>query len=300
MFKKLFFLKLAFLSLFIFSSLSAIKFDQFTILNQNSKYCSHMEDVFVYQQRDGISYFGVYDDHGGKDVADYLTVHLHRNIFEKIKENTISTGRLLPDRFPIRTAIYKDIREAFLKTDEDLRGMRFYGGACAITALIKDRIIYVANLGDCRAVLCRKGEAVELSSDHNPGRPDEKARIEALGEKVSKRNPENPRSKYRISRTWIRPAFSRAFGDFSLKRIGEIPIILSEPEIKQHTLSADDEFLILASDGLWDRVSSEDAVRMVKSCFGLGGNCKKAAEFLVRMGIRSRDNITVTVIRFIH
>ena len=297
MFKNLFFLKLAFLSLFIFSSLGAIKFDQFTVLYSNNK---KMEDFFVYHEQDRMSLFGVYDGHGGKDVADYLTVHLHRNIFEILKAGLLSVGHLFPDRFPIHTAEYEAIFAAFLKTDEDLRTKGFYGGACAITALIKDRIIYVANLGDCRAVLCRKGEAVELSSDHNPGRPDEKARIEALGEKVSKRNPENPRSKYRISRTWIRPAFSRAFGNFSLKRRGEIPIVLSEPEIKQHILSADDEFLILASDGLWDRVSSEDAVRMVKSCFGLGCNCRKAAEHLVKMALRSRDNITVTIIKFDH
>lgn len=107
-----------------------------------------------------------------------------------------------------------------------------------------NRVLYVANLGDTRAVLSRNGSAERLSYDHRGTDAAEIERVKSVGGFVL---------DGRVGGTL---AITRAFGDHSLKKQG----VIAKPSIKKHTLRSTDKFLIIASDGVWDSMEDQDAV----------------------------------------
>ena len=135
--------------------------------------------------------------------------------------------------------------------------------------------MYCANVGDARAIMCRQGQAVDLSVDHKAKRADEQERIKSQGGYIV------------YGRVLGRLAISRAFGDYDCKNI-EMPkkgltdgenekncskddekvirnFIMSEPEIHCIDINPQtDDFFLLASDGLFDRFSSQECVSYVK------------------------------------
>lgn len=184
-------------------------------------------------------------------------------------------------------------------------------GSTAITVLIVNKTLYVGNVGDSRAVLCSSGgRAIDMSHDHKPAREDEKARIEKLGGKVI---------HYGTWRVQGVLAVSRAFGDRRLKAY-----VSAEPELKTRALQDGDDFLILASDGVWDVLTSQEAVDIVRQAVADGphanhggtgapgtaggamhqaaSDIKDAARRLTNAayGRHSMDNITTLVINLSH
>ncbi|KAG1346432.1 putative protein phosphatase 2C 8 [Cocos nucifera] len=168
-------------------------------------------------------------------------------------------------------------------------------GSTAVVAVVGPRRIVVANCGDSRAVLSRGGVAVPLSSDHKPDRPDEMERVEAAGGRVINWNG------YRVLGVL---ATSRSIGDCYLK-----PYVTSEPEVTVTDRTGKDEFLILASDGLWDVVSNEVACRITRRCLSgrtarmfpeavTGRSAAEAAALLAELAISrgSKDNVSVVVV----
>merc|ERR1712060_60873 len=105
-------------------------------------------------------------------------------------------------------------------------------------ALIQDAKLTVAHVGDSRGVLCRGGLAVAVTEDHKPEIEKERRRIEGLGGFVS---------HIGCWRAMGILAMSRAIGDLFLK-----PYVSAEPEVRTVPLEEDDEFLVLASDGIFD------------------------------------------------
>jgi len=225
---------------------------------------------------EGSSFFGVYDGHAGTDVAIYTSRYLHKNC---INDPDMKAGR-----------VEIALKSGFLKTDADLQleaGMaeclkirkevarRKHGnnqdmddddddddemcvtesGSTAVTCFIKGNTIYCANAGDSRGVLCRAGKAINLSDDHKPMDPIEKARIEKANGFVEDK---------RVNGTL---AVARAMGDFSFKRekkmSAEEQQVTCDPEIRKFGLEGTDEFLILACDGIWDVMTSQAAVDFV-------------------------------------
>ncbi|KAK1948328.1 putative protein phosphatase 2C 59 [Phytophthora citrophthora] len=162
-------------------------------------------------------------------------------------------------------------------------------------------VFYTANVGDCRAVMCRSGRGVALTRDHKPDRPDETQRIERAGGLVDK-IAGIPRvysaagaglTVHRVPSTYL--AVSRAFGDRSLKK--PTPLVSIEPEVKQFTVRDDDLFLILACDGIWDVLSDQEAVDIALPHFN---DTKAAADAIVKAAYKkgSVDNLTATVVQF--
>ena len=98
--------------------------------------------------------------------------------------------------------------------------------------------MYIANCGDSRAVLCRQGKALQMTDDHKPEREDEAERVELAGGQVLYWNG------HRVMGIL---AMSRAIGDRGLR-----PYVIPEPEVTMLTRCEEDDFLLLASDGLWD------------------------------------------------
>ncbi|KAK8496787.1 hypothetical protein V6N13_000130 [Hibiscus sabdariffa] len=233
-----------------------------------SVYCKRgrrakMEDRYsATVDRDGDSkqaFFGVYDGHGGSKAAEFVA----KNLDKKVTAEVWKTGE--------DAAIDDAIKEAYLATDIDLLKEDVGGGACCVTAMIRKGDLFVSNAGDCRAVLSQNGVAEALTSDHQPSRQDERDRIEALGGYVDCRH-----GVWRIQGSL---AVSRAIGDKHLKQW-----VIAEPETKMLKINSECEFLILASDGLWNKVTNQEAVDLVRPfCVGLDmpkpfSACKRLAE----------------------
>lgn len=145
----------------------------------------------------------------------------------------------------------------------------------------------MANAGDCRAVLCRKGKAVEMSQDHRPSYLPERKRVEALGGYILD--------------GYLNGALSitRALGDWEMKFPDGSPSpLISEPDVRQINLTEDDEFLIIGCDGIWDVISSQHAVSLVRRGLRQHNNPQQCARDLVMEALRlnTLDNLTVIVI----
>jgi serine/threonine protein phosphatase PrpC len=189
------------------------------------------------------------------------------------------------------------LTKAFHLTDEEFGEMGGYEhlalvGTTAVVALIGGRMIYVANCGDSRAVLCRDGQAIALTDDHKAAREDETARVEAAGGQILFWNG---------VRVMGLLAVSRAIGDHSLR-----PYVIAEPEVTIVNRNLDDELLIMASDGLWDVMSNQEACNLAKKCLLRARQrgstrhsaAKVAATVLTRAAVDrgSRDNVTVVIV----
>ncbi|XP_070047986.1 protein kinase and PP2C-like domain-containing protein isoform X1 [Nicotiana tomentosiformis] len=186
--------------------------------------------------------------------------------------------------------------EAFIKTDVAFRTQLdscrkrkgavqkdWHPGCTAIAALIVRNKLIVANAGDCRTVLCRAGNPYALSRDHVASCHEERERIIRAGGLV----------KWQVDTWRVGDAalqVTRSIGDDDLK-----PAVTAEPEITLTTLSAEDEYIVMASDGLWDVVSETDVVNIIRDTVKEPGMCsKRLATEAAERG--SKDNITVIVV----
>lgn len=202
-----------------------------------------MEDGYMYIDgfagRDDQGLFCIYDGHGGKATVDFLTCGFHLNLAYYLKEN--------PD-----TDIETAFKETYLHTDAQIRRQQILqSGSTAITCIVrkeKDKVmLYSANVGDSRGVLCKDGKAIRMSKDHKASDSSEKERIEAAGGFVT-----------RFDRVNGLLAVSRAFGDHLLK-----PAVSCEPYQTKHELDKTTKFMILACDGIWDVISDQEACDFV-------------------------------------
>jgi serine/threonine protein phosphatase PrpC len=187
------------------------------------------------------------------------------------------------------------LREAFLRTDEEFSNSGLQAGlvgSTAVVALVGSHRVWIANCGDSRAVLSRGGVAVQVTDDHKPEREDEAERVEKAGGQVLYWNG------HRVMGVL---AMSRAIGDHCLR-----PYVIPEPEISVFARHARDEILLLASDGLWDVLSNQEAtelaLRSIKRAREKGASRKAAARVAATVLTKaavdrgSRDNITVVII----
>lgn len=151
------------------------------------------------------------------------------------------------------------------------------------------RTMLIANAGDCRAVLGKRGIAIKLSEDHKPSSTPERLRIEKLGGEVY--------DGYLNGQLSV----ARALGDWHMKgpRGSSCPLS-AEPELQETILSDEDEFLILGCDGLWDVMSSQCAVTMARKELMLHNDPERCSRELVREALKrnSCDNLTVIIVCF--
>ncbi|KAJ0260057.1 protein phosphatase 2C 25 [Hirschfeldia incana] len=223
--------------------------------------------------------FGVYDGHGGVNASAFAAENLDKNV---LKEVVGCNNKR--DESDVADAV----KRGYLTTDAAfLEGKDVRGGSCCVTAMFRDGNLVVANAGDCRAVMSVGGVAEALSSDHRPSRDDERTRIETTGGYV-----DTFRGVWRIQGSL---AVSRGIGDADLKKW-----VIAEPETKTLRIDEEHEFLILASDGLWDKVSNQEAVDIARPfCVGAEKKtlllaCKKLVDLSASRG--SSDDISVMLI----
>ena len=137
------------------------------------------------------------------------------------------------------------------------RSLAHIMGCTACVALITKSEIYVANAGDSRCVLSKKGSAVALSEDHKPDLLTEMKRIEEAGGSVIENRVNGGIN------------LSRSFGDIDYKlnpkRTAEEQMVIASPDVAAEKIDSDAEFLILACDGIWECMSSQEAVGFVRN-----------------------------------
>ncbi|GAB2265095.1 hypothetical protein Dimus_000162 [Dionaea muscipula] len=257
-----------------------------------------VEAVVIRSRR--YDFFGVYDGHGGATVAEACRDRMHRILVKEMEARDEKGGG------GGRGVDWEDVmKRCFQKMDYEVGGGRegedavdvkeIMVGSTAVVAVVGSEEVVVANCGDSRAVICRGGDAVPLSVDHKPDRPDELARIEAAGGRVIDWN--GPRIGVL--------AISRSIGDHYLR-----PYVTSQPEVMVYRRTNDDEFLILATDGLWDVISNQAACQAVRRCLegriilgdGSGGtrsHALDAAALLTELAVAqgSMDNVSVVVVQ---
>uniref|UniRef100_A0A0D6QTW9 protein-serine/threonine phosphatase n=1 Tax=Araucaria cunninghamii TaxID=56994 RepID=A0A0D6QTW9_ARACU len=234
------------------------------------------------------AFYGVFDGHGGADAAVYV-----RDNLLQLVVGDADFLQILKKDVDFSSLAEKVVRNAFLAADLALANhcdVDKFSGTTVLTALIMGRSLLVANAGDCRAVLCRRGRAVEMSRDHKPISFSERKRIEDLGGFVTHDGYLNGDL-----------SVSRALGDWDTKRPkGSLGPLSAEPEFRKALLSEEDEFLIIGCDGIWDVMESEFAVSIVRRELMLHNNPEQCSKELVLEASRhgSLDNLTVVVVCF--
>lgn len=159
----------------------------------------------------------------------------------------------------------------------------FYTGCTACVVLITANEIYCANAGDSRCVLSINGKAVEMSHDHKPNNSGEKARIEKAGGFV-----EDNRVKGVLN-------LSRSLGDLEYKGNKSLPVdsqmISCVPEIKVEKLNKNHDFLVIACDGIWDCLTSQECITLVREYINQPANKLKPLSSCIEIMF---DNIIAT------
>ncbi|KAF0975619.1 hypothetical protein FDP41_005613 [Naegleria fowleri] len=213
--------------------------------------------------------FGVFDGHCGPECAQHCKEDIVRAFVESFEACDIE----------FKQKLFGGSDDSLFSAEE------YYAGCTANVCVLRNDDLYVANLGDTRCVLAHKGFAIQLSEDHKPSNKDERMRIEKNGGIVS------------FGRVNGALAVSRAFGDFEFKKKGS-NLVSVVPDVSHFTLTKDSDFIIIACDGLWDVMSSSEAVKNVYNYLQQFKDPRKACEKLVEKALKdgSMDNITVILI----
>ncbi|KAI3805263.1 hypothetical protein L1987_27480 [Smallanthus sonchifolius] len=243
-------------------------------------------------------FFGIFDGHGpwghyvAKRVSDSMPSSLLCNWQEMLLEASLDPKKL--DGFHLW-------KSSFMKTcadvDQDLQHSRkfdsFHSGTTALAVVRQGELLVIANVGDSRAVLATTSEdgclvPVQLTVDFKPNLPYEAKRILECKGRVFCMEDEPG-----VHRVWLPNedspglAMSRAFGDYCVKDFG----LISVPEVTQRLITSKDQFLVLASDGVWDVISNQEAVEIVSSTVDKSKSAKRLVECAAHAWKRKRKGI---------
>ncbi|XP_045804531.1 protein kinase and PP2C-like domain-containing protein [Trifolium pratense] len=224
--------------------------------------------------------FGIFDGHRGAAAAEFSSRAVPAVL--QTLGFTGSPANVLVEAFLRTDTAFRKELDSYRKSNRCIQ-KDWHPGCTAIAAIVSGNKLFVANSGDCRAILCRAGNPIALSKDHVASCLQERERVIRHGGQVH----------WQVD-TWRvgLPALqvTRSIGDDDLK-----PAVTAEPEITENTLCAEDEFLVMASDGLWDVMSSLDVINIIKDTVKEAGMCSK--RLATEAGERgSKDNITVIVV----
>ena len=246
--------------------------------NQDA-YCVHVSPY----PSNGIAVCGVFDGHGvnGKHVSNFIAKNIPNTILsdvtrlqKKLNESQLGKSGNFSAAFDIR----ETIAFAAAKTEAELGASGVDCRASGSTAVFAVRIknkLFIGNIGDSRCILGSETphglwEETALSRDHKPDDGAEKTRILQCGGAVQP--SQNQFGQFMgPARVWIPGrsdigglAIARTMGDTAYTPVGVVPT----PEISSHELSPNDRFIVLGSDGIWDRLSNSEVVEIVKNNLG--------------------------------
>ena len=235
----------------------------------------NMEDRHAIQIDESKGFFsaGVYDGHAGASAAA-IAAELLTPTFLSLYDSTKGT-RAFEEWFNA-----EQVRHAYVTTDKAIVNRTIEGGAAVATLYFHEDRFIAANVGDVRIVLGDGFKAVQITLDHKPDLPEEKSRIEALGGEII---------NYDVPRLQGTLAMARALGDTYLK-----PYVTAEPRVTEGFLGRKTDIAVLASDGIWDVLTSKEAISIARSAGSAQGGAELVQVKALERG--SRDNITVIVL----
>ena len=251
---------------------------------------TNQDNFFIYKNfnnNPNYIYLGICDGHGtfGQGVSTFLVNNLPQNLNSTLlnKNLKILTNQNITTLSPIITSTFLSTNNQL--TEDDHIDSAFSGSTCVSLLFTPSRIICI-NVGDSRCVLGKydgeKWKAKNLSRDHKPSIISERERIEKSGGKVEAYRDGNG-NFVGPKRVWIKGgdipglAMSRSFGDEVAHLVG----VITDPEIVECFLCKEDKFIVLGSDGLWEFISSEECIDIVKD-FYLEKNVEGALTFLYK------------------
>eukprot|EP00941_MAST-03F_sp_MAST-3F-sp1_P000440 g440.t1 len=274
------------------------------------------------------AFYAVFDGHGGSAASRFAGSHMHEHFSEELQKGVSPSRALWNASLSTDLAFWKKIHSpaAILARSEN-GGRRDNSGTTAICAFFDgEHGLYISNLGDSRAVLCRRGKALSVSSDHKPlpnVRPDECARIVAAGGFIFMGRVLGQLAvcraigdvDFKAGASWLESAmakntkqFGSGFSKFQNSENAENKnkkkrgaIVTAEPEIAYVDLQHGDEFLLLACDGLFDVLSSQAAIDEVRKSLSQHNNLDRACKDIVEKAVNelgSTDNVTCVIVQF--
>eukprot|EP00010_Vexillifera_abyssalis_P005246 CAMPEP_0201559242 /NCGR_PEP_ID=MMETSP0173_2-20130828/72687_1 /ASSEMBLY_ACC=CAM_ASM_000268 /TAXON_ID=218659 /ORGANISM="Vexillifera sp., Strain DIVA3 564/2" /LENGTH=393 /DNA_ID=CAMNT_0047973113 /DNA_START=432 /DNA_END=1613 /DNA_ORIENTATION=+ len=233
-------------------------------------------------------FYGIFDGHNGSRAAHFVSKEIFNCLMRLCEE------RVFSDEFEQFDEEFRFVlRDAFAAADESWMNIatpnHFQDGSTATVSVVDvhnplQPLLFTAQVGDSRAVLCRKGYSISLTPEHNFYSSFEVERVANKGGRVLVGSDDRPRLEGML-------IVSRSFGDLKLRHLGIEPLatISSTP-----LLPLKDTALILGSDGLFDLISSQEACDVIKN----HKNVQVAAERLVELALEygSADNCTCMVV----
>jgi serine/threonine protein phosphatase PrpC len=285
--------------------------------------------VYPYNSSNSEALFIVLDGHGeqGDKVSEFV---MRQIVISLEKHPSLASNPSLA------------LQETFVKTNIALMATQINymtSGCTCVCAYVNGSTLYVANCGDSRAVMARGDAGYEglkasnLSRDHKPDDPDEAERIIEWGGFILPAPEPGLTARVYLdeAHTMIGLAMARSIGasvpplplftlkktpprltltlftftltgDFAVKNVG----VIAEPEVKQFELDAEDRFMILASDGVWEFIYSQEAVDIVAKSLREGNTVTQACQELIEQAAQRwaeeegdyRDDITAVIVKF--
>ncbi|XP_050203431.1 protein phosphatase 2C 57 [Mercurialis annua] len=273
-----------------------------------------MEDKVIIRSDglvDGFSFAGVFDGHGGIASVNFLRDEFYKECVAALQGGLLLTVKDF-------NATRKALVEAFENVDKKLSNLLETvdgdeSGSTATVMFIGNNKLIVSHIGDSCLVLSRSGKAEVLTESHRPYGSN-KVSLQEI-------------KRIREAGGWIVNgricgdiAVSRAFGDIRFKSkknemlrkgvdegrwtkkfISRVQfngdLMTASPDVFQVPLGSDAEFVMLASDGLWDYMNSLDAVSFVRNRLRKHGDVQLASEELAHkaLDLRSQDNISIVI-----
>ncbi|KAJ3669301.1 hypothetical protein LUZ60_011251 [Juncus effusus] len=246
------------------------------------------------------TFVGVFDGHGGPDAARFVCDHIFRHFLEISSSSASITPATIRNTFLTTERSFLSLVSSLFPSNPDISTC----GTCCLVGLIHNNTIHIANAGDSRAVLGRRSgsrvEAVQLSEEHN-------ANLEEVRREMKAEHPDDPgivEFKHGVWRIKGIIQVSRSIGDAYMKyqeynrepikqkfRIaGPIrrPILTADPAISSRAIQPNDAFLIFASDGLWEHLTNQEAVDVVRA-HPHAGSAKRLIKAALQEAAKKRE-----------
>uniref|UniRef100_A0A6S9USW0 PPM-type phosphatase domain-containing protein n=1 Tax=Chrysotila carterae TaxID=13221 RepID=A0A6S9USW0_CHRCT len=249
--------------------------------------------IYPYFDDKATGLFGVFDGHGrvGEQVSQY--------VIEQLPDELANHEKMVSDP---GTAL----RESFVEVDRTLADAvdASVSGTTAVACLIRGNHLWLANSGDSRAIIARQKpkstalKAIDLTRDQKPDSPDEMRRILQMGGHITPAGANG--SPSRVWHNLRGLAMARSIGDHHAATVG----VIAEPEITEYDITDDDVALIIASDGVWELLSSQTVVDILSNVKNLDpmeicNNIIEQASYMWKVEEGDyRDDITVVVVTF--
>lgn len=228
--------------------------------------------------------FGVFDGHGGTEVAKFVEHHFteeflkNENYSKKDIKKALEENYQKMDELMLEKEGNEELFSEYLKSQKEISKLRennyypkkikllshepvnpkekkdaiisMFTGSTANVLVIQDKKLYFSNAGDSRSIICKKGQPIAMSIEHKPSISEEAKRIEKTGAWI------------KDGRIFGNLNISRGLGDLEYKKDKKLKpeeqVLISLPDVKIENLGEDIDFIVLASDGVWECKNNQE------------------------------------------